>query len=227
MNTTGFHGWGLRAVVLLSPQQTRYLFAPPMIVIRVTNELNQIIMIHRPFLFQSFQKTQYSYTRNTCVLAAVTILREHQRIADEDDISIWTHSAFCVTAAMVLGLELLYPRKDDASKIVHYRDLVIAAKERLDNRQSDVMASRGVRLINTILQEATGEGEVPGDNQEYRKSVVDFRKVLARFLSLDDTLPVFNSDTPDLSQLAGSDPDLRFPMLDDFDVWLNQLFGYD
>lgn len=47
-------------------------------------------MIHRPFLTRSFYSPQYVYTRNTCVAAATTLLREHEKIIASDTLSIWT-----------------------------------------------------------------------------------------------------------------------------------------
>jgi hypothetical protein len=182
---------------------------------------DKIIMIHRHFLFQSFQTSKYAYTRNTCVSAAITILRQHQQIADADEISIWTHSAFCITAAMVIGLELVYPRKDHAQKLNDYWDLITSAKERLNNRQGDVMANRGARLIDTILKEVEKNRN---DGQSDEAPSVDFREVLARFLSLDDSFSA-TSGEPDVDQFAGMD--FSFPPVEDFDVWLNQVFGYE
>lgn len=197
----------------------------PLISIYVNIDSVEIIMIHRPYLVQSFQRPQYAFTHKTCVSAATTILREHQRIADEDDISIWTHSAFCITAVMVLGLELLYPRKDRASKAEHYRELLIQAKERLDKREGDVMADRGVRLIDTILQEAREESSILDDDPKHGNSSVDFRKVLTRFLTLDDHL-LHTSELHNANQVTGTDLEPPFPISDDFDIWLNQIFGY-
>jgi hypothetical protein len=223
MTPTGFLGSTSLAEVLLSRQRTRFVFVP-LLHASLLTAARKIIMIHRPFLFQSFQTSQYAYTRNTCVSAAITILREHQRIADSDSVSIWTHSAFCVTAAMVLGLELLYPQKDGADKVDRYLELVIAAKERLESRQGDVMADRGVRLIDTILQEAK-QGQL-GDDRGDCQPNVDFHKVLARFLSLDDPLSTI-PEVPDPNQFSAADLELPFPINDDFDIWLSQVFGYD
>lgn len=71
------------------------------------------IMIHHLFLFLSFRSDGYIHTRRTCVAAATTILRYHESNTDEDDVTVWTHSAFCVTAANVLGLELYHIDAND------------------------------------------------------------------------------------------------------------------
>lgn len=181
-------------------------------------------MIHRPFLFRSFQEPQYAYTRKTCVSAASTILRTHQQIIDADDISIWTHSAFCITAAMVIGLELVYPRGDNTEKRAEYWLLITAARDRLNKRQGDIMADRGVRLIDTVLQEADRSLQMQSNGQDAEQSRVDFRKVLDRFLTLDDRLAA--SSAHDLDEFRELDFDMPLPD-DDFDVWLNQVFGSD
>ncbi|KAL1303769.1 hypothetical protein AAFC00_007108 [Neodothiora populina] len=136
---------------------------------------DKIIMIHRPFLFRAFQSpvntSSYNYTRKTCVAAAMTILREHAAIAASDDLSIWTHTAFCITAAVILCFEVSYriatstnngasPQYGQASgegnddaDIETYRTAIQAARDRLLARREDVLASRGVTLIDVISLE--------------------------------------------------------------------------
>lgn len=58
-------------------------------------------MIHRPFIFRSFLSDLYARTRETCVSAAMTILREHENIALSGELCLWTHTAFCVTATVI------------------------------------------------------------------------------------------------------------------------------
>ncbi|CAK7229803.1 hypothetical protein SCUCBS95973_007351 [Sporothrix curviconia] len=112
----------------------------------------KIIMIHRPALFDSFQGgPAFRHTRTTCVAAATTILREHEQALAEQALSIWTHSAFCVTAAVVLGLELFH-RTDHTDATAHgYRQTLARAAERLRHRRADAMAKRGAVLIDTLL----------------------------------------------------------------------------
>lgn len=183
-------------------------------------------MIHRPFLFQSFQTSRYAYTRNTCVSAAITILRQHQQIIEADDVSIWTHSAFCITAAMVLGLEVLYPRADNHEKTNDYIELVTCAKDRLSLRSGDVLAYRGVRLIETILQEATRSKEAPCGGEEPVPPRVNFLRVVSRFLSSDDAQS-FNITEFQQNSYDELDLNLSPTINNDFDIWLKQVFGYD
>lgn len=70
---------------------------------------DKIIMIHRPVLFWFFYIPEFQRTRTTCISAALTILQQHKKITErEGTIFLWTHSAVCVTAAVVIGLDLLY-----------------------------------------------------------------------------------------------------------------------
>lgn len=168
-------------------------------------------MIHRPFLFLSFQSPIYIYTRQTCISAAVTILREHEKITRTDCISIWTHSAFCVTATVVLCLEILYRQSND-DKTVMYKELVVSARQRLQQRRGDRMADRGVKLIDTILSEE--------ERSSSRKNftTIDFHKVLANFLELDhDTASVRSNTSVGMGD---------FNTNEDFDIWFNQIFGH-
>ncbi|EPE03043.1 c6 zinc finger domain containing protein [Ophiostoma piceae UAMH 11346] len=114
----------------------------------------KIIMIHRPVLFDSFQKqnsSAFKQTRTTCVAAAFTILREHEQAIAEQSVSIWTHSAFCITAAVVLGLELFH-RTDHTDDTAHtHRQMMARAADRLRVRRCDAIAKRGALLIDTML----------------------------------------------------------------------------
>lgn len=142
----------------------------------------KIVMVHRPFLFRSFQESQageppksapgvlplalppapsYVHTRRTCVSAAVTILREHRNISEAGNISLWTHTAFCITAALLLSFEVLCSgstTSDDAAaaaavleKNATYRSAVKYAHTYLSSRVHDVLAQRGVLLIESLF----------------------------------------------------------------------------
>ncbi|KAJ4994750.1 hypothetical protein K4K48_012029 [Colletotrichum sp. SAR 10_66] len=64
--------------------------------------------------------------RTTCISGTLNILQQHEKITErEGTISLCTHSAFCVTAAMVI------------------------AKLRI--RKCDIIAGRGAALIDAIL----------------------------------------------------------------------------
>ncbi|CAK7216115.1 hypothetical protein SEUCBS140593_002761 [Sporothrix eucalyptigena] len=148
----------------------------------------KIIMVHRPFLFRSFQQAQaqqpptgasgllpptstptqsYMHTRRTCVSAAMTILREHRNITEAGDMSLWTHTAFCITAALLLSFEVLCSRStgdepspgkprtvEEAAQLEQqatYRSAIQYAREYLSSRMHDVLAQRGVLLIDSLF----------------------------------------------------------------------------
>lgn len=232
----------------------------------------QIIMIHRPFLFQSFQSRSFTHTRSTCVAAAITILREHDKIVLEDDVSIWTHSAFCVTAIIVLCLEMLYCRhaahetdepqiptdasdhrtgSDTGAKERLYEELVRSARERLAARQDDVLAKRGVRLADLILSEAETRQAVDVTAGQPRRSrpgvspanVVNFGRIMARYVqqenlargsSIGASEPdhfsfggLIPGSSPGEEGLAGFFPGALDTSVQSFDVWFNEIFGYE
>ncbi|CAK7215080.1 hypothetical protein SCUCBS95973_002357 [Sporothrix curviconia] len=136
----------------------------------------KIIMVHRPFLFRSFQQPptgasgilpptstpvpSYIHTRRTCVSAAMTILREHRNITEAGDMSLWTHTAFCITAALLLSFEVLCSAgatTDDAAapalleQHATYRSAIQYARTYLSSRMHDVLAQRGVLLIDSLF----------------------------------------------------------------------------
>ncbi|TPX18344.1 uncharacterized protein E0L32_011755 [Thyridium curvatum] len=119
----------------------------------------KIIMIHRPFLFRSFQAPAYAFTRKTCTAAATTILREHNALTEADEVSIWTHTAFCITAAVILCLEIYSTPGSDTTTAEHHRETVRAARQRLASRSGDLLAQRGVTLVDVLLNEGSQYGE--------------------------------------------------------------------
>ncbi|KAJ9157219.1 Monooxygenase, FAD-binding [Pleurostoma richardsiae] len=113
----------------------------------------KIIMIHRPFLIRSYQVPRYDFTRRTCTAAARTILREHDALAQADDLCVWTHTPFCITAAVILCFEINSAGDGDESTVASHRAAVIATRQRLAHRKSDVLAQRGVALLDILLDQ--------------------------------------------------------------------------
>lgn len=108
-------------------------------------------MIHRPFLVKSFRDPLYAYTRITCLSAALTILKEYERIASTDVASIWVVPAFTISAAIIVVLDLLHKvNLEDADH--ERRRLVQAAVEFLDRDHNNFMAIRGVKLVRMLLE---------------------------------------------------------------------------
>lgn len=184
----------------------------------------KIIMIHRPFLFRSFHDSTYGHTRRTCVAAAMTILREHEAIVEGDDLSIWTHTAFAITAAVILCFEgnaLLKDPKNEKVKI--YRQAVTAARERLASRICDVLAQRGVTLIDAI---SIAEGWSPVDT---KRGSIDVNRIFANFSTLQRT-HIFGqipADSPDgLPGVDGEEMQMAWTQEEvDFDSWFNEVFN--
>ncbi|PCG94503.1 Hypothetical protein PENO1_078030 [Penicillium occitanis (nom. inval.)] len=198
----------------------------------------KIILIHRPFLFLSFQTSHYPHTRSTCVSAATTIVREYSNIIASNHIALWEHSTYCVTASIILCLEVLYPRSGIQSHgpAQNYHDLVKSARELLAGRRGDIIANRGARLIDTMLSVGGIPGSASGSGlafvsgpQQSRCSTtsqvrLDLQDIVSQFLQ-GDMLRM------DLLEEEWSDSlatDLRLdigPLGQDFGTWFEGLFG--
>ena len=112
---------------------------------------DKIIMIHRPFLMKSFKDPLYTYTRVTCLSAALTILKEYERIKDTDVSSIWVVPAFTISGAIVVMLDLLHKTDLDIADLSR-KDLVLSALAGLEQDHGNYMAERGVRLLRALLR---------------------------------------------------------------------------
>lgn len=192
----------------------------------------KIIMIHRPFLFRSFRDQTYKYTRRTCVAAAMTILREHEVIVREEDISIWTHTAFAITAAVIMCFELISTAESHVDIAQTYSDAIYAARTRLSARNHDVLAQRGVALIDAIF---TADPFMSSSDQPGR--MIDFPQILAKFSTF--TKSKSGSDAPEtlfsgfsdveFDDVIGAHLDQMQPAWDtaediDFDAWFSGTF---
>ncbi|KAF7718611.1 Fungal Zn(2)-Cys(6) binuclear cluster domain-containing protein [Penicillium ucsense] len=233
----------MRAVVkgipsfLLRPDKAKEAKIPWLSIVRrslAITAAEKIIMIHRPFLFRSFHDPTYGHTRRTCIAAAMTILREHESIANEEDLSIWTHTAFAITAAVILCFEVNATVDNPSDgKIEMYRDAVLSARERLASRNHDILAQRGVALIDAIL---IAEEAHFGPKERKRAGHIDFHRIFANFstLSRANLLP---DDDLSFGKLSGNSPD-DFRSVDtnemqfswnsdeiDFDIWFNGIFN--
>ncbi|EFW99065.1 c6 zinc finger domain containing protein [Grosmannia clavigera kw1407] len=193
----------------------------------------KIIMIHRPFMFRSFQSPAYAPTRRTCVSASMTILRNHRSITESGEVSLWTHTAFCITAALILCFEIICNRGEDHADDLHsqramYGNAIDHARQYLTSRTGDVLAQRGVLLINAIFSGVPGEAQAPAS--------ISFADVVSRF-TLDWAILGLNSEIQ--QQSAESPVDLRptlrgspsvhgagfSPEFEDFDAWFQHIFS--
>lgn len=196
----------------------------------------KIIMIHRLFLFRSFHDPTYAHSRRTCVAAAMTILREHETIVNEDDLSIWTHTAFAITAAIILCFEVNTTVRGPSNDLIDaYREAVIAARERLAARVCDVLAQRGVALIDAIF---IAEQASPSSAEKNQRATHYFNRVSDNFSTLSRVgLSIDVGDIPRSTNSFGNSPG-EGPELDieelplalgpeevDFDAWFNGIFN--
>ncbi|KAH8651225.1 hypothetical protein BX600DRAFT_441662 [Xylariales sp. PMI_506] len=189
----------------------------------------KIIMIHRPFLSRSFYSARYDFTRRTCVAAATTILREHEALVEADDLSIWTHTAFCITAAVILCFEIRRMIGTEDSQVDSYTAAVVAARERIAGRESDLLAQRGAALLELLLEQLADR-----DVSTLRTRVI---KMMGRipatiFPSEDDVVRLWNfspsSGNGEITQSTPGEDDYMTlnHSTTEFDIWFNDMFNY-
>ncbi|KAL3480817.1 hypothetical protein BJX99DRAFT_205017 [Aspergillus californicus] len=165
---------------------------------------DKIIMIHRPVIFHAFQAPTLSRTRNICVSAARTILREHEAVTNEDAPSLWTHSAFCVTAAMVVGLELLFRDVHTDGEASTLRAALNDTAVRLRTRKCDVIAERGAALIDAfieieeqlvikVMRLSLYGASARSVQLDLVNELIDKNDIIAKFLALSPQKPGANS----------------------------------
>lgn len=191
----------------------------------------KIIMIHRSHLWRAFQSPKYAYTRRTCVAAAMTILREHEAIAQSDDLSIWTHTAFCITAAVILSFEVAYRISTHDHGIEKYRGAIQAAREGLAVRSEDVLASRGVTLIDVIsLEEAAFVDATSSDSPKD----INLPRVIEKFFAAkrfetqqasSAMLETLSFDIIGQQSEQYGDDLAPLPTMHEFDEWYNNTFN--
>ncbi|KAK6376044.1 hypothetical protein LTS17_007295 [Exophiala oligosperma] len=109
-----------------------------------------IIMIHRSFMIKSFRESRYTYTRVTCVSAALTILREYDRIKHSNVASVWVVPAFTISAAIIIMLDLLHKSVTDETTLAR-RGMVQSVVTNLEQDKHNVMAMRGSKLLRALL----------------------------------------------------------------------------
>ncbi|WYZ35463.1 hypothetical protein EsH8_X_000110 [Colletotrichum jinshuiense] len=181
----------------------------------------KIVMIHRPFLFLSFQSENYGHTRRTCVAAALTILREHKSIVESGEVSLWTHVAFSITAALILSFEVICSqRKEWDNQQEDYLDAIRDARQRLLGRTNDVLAQRGVVLIDAVFSEVGSLDSFSNMTLTARPEAISFEDIAARFKTdwfiLGSTSELKHYDIPDDHFVGNAS--------EDFDDWFQHIF---
>ncbi|KAJ3497583.1 hypothetical protein NLG97_g1792 [Lecanicillium saksenae] len=190
---------------------------------------DKIIMLHRPLLLQAFRTSAFPDVKQTCLSAALTIFREHENTAlgTHEILSIWTQSAFCTTATVVLGLELLYGEVGAGSRHEDYLATLKNASERLQTRRCDTMATKCSKLIWALIgahDELAVSEQLTSANDRTRMAdcLIHDQRLLSQVLSVaaPETGPSSDTAPEDWAYSDVYQQGYAF----DFDVWYNQIF---
>lgn len=113
----------------------------------------------------SFNNPIFEGTRQTCLVAAKTILREYITLSDDEESpSLWTHQAFSVAACIVICLDALY---QDSTTEESESLLVTRTIESLQiSGERSMIASRGVKLLKALRKQIS-------EKQSSRKRPLD------------------------------------------------------
>lgn len=130
-------------------------------------------MIHRSFLIKIFRDPRYSYTRVTCVSAALTIVREYERIKDGDVAAIWVVPAFTISAAIVIMLDLLHTPIPDETTLSRRR-MIQGVTASLERDRANIMAMRGVKLLRALMNREIEIREAQPDTAQSTNGHMDY-----------------------------------------------------
>ena len=83
--------------------------------------------------------------------AALTILKEYERVKGTDVAALWVVPAFTISAAIIVMLDLLHKLETETCDHDR-RALVLEAVSGLERDQNNFMATRGVKLLQTLLR---------------------------------------------------------------------------
>ena len=160
----------------------------------------------------------------------MTILREHKAITHSGELSLWTHTAFCITAALILSFEVMCDEAESLKeRRIIYVNNIRDARRRLAERVNDVLAKRGVLLIDAVCPEADGAEFILSGNtiRGANAATISFEEIVARLTTdwaiLGLSTEIQASDTSLVSsQLTFNDaPASGFQ---EFDGWFNHMF---
>ncbi|KAG9962881.1 hypothetical protein KCU61_g4100, partial [Aureobasidium melanogenum] len=113
---------------------------------------HKIIMIHRDFIRRSFINPAFQMTRNTCIAASKTILREAKQEQQEDGPVIWIDQAFCIVAGIILCLDIIHQHTGHPEYTTH-TNMVNECIAMLQKYETSMIARRGVCILSTLLSE--------------------------------------------------------------------------
>jgi hypothetical protein len=128
---------------------------------------HKIIMIHRSFLSESFTNPAFSFTRRICLAASKTIIKEFKSAMHENDPKFWTHQAFSVAACINLLLDMMH-RSPTESDYNEHKLLVEDTVSLLQQCQNSMIATRGTKLLSTLLKEVV-QSDQTHDNSRKRR----------------------------------------------------------
>ncbi|KAJ0272023.1 hypothetical protein CBS470a_012877 [Colletotrichum nupharicola] len=198
-------------------------------VLRMDQKMREQVQSIPRFLLQKDEVLEgeysYAHTRRTCVAAVVTILREHKSIVESGEVSLWTHVAFSITAAIILSFEVICDQsKERDARQEGYLDAIRDAREHLLGRTTnDVLAHRGVVLIDAIFSEMGGMESFSDRTLAARPDAINFEEIAARFKT--DWF-VLDSTAARLGQFDVAEEHFAMPAnpSEDFDEWFQQIF---
>ncbi len=162
---------------------------------------HKVIMIHRSFLSESFTNPAFAFTRNTCIDASITIIKEYKMVVQEDGPILWIHQAFAVAASITLVLDLLH-RSPSEQDFLKHKLLVEDTLEILRNCKHSMIAVRGEKLLAALLL------EVDKWITEGRKRKLDDRSKRPRGLNVPVFVKSFCEDSSLSPQSVQPGPDM-------------------
>lgn len=125
-------------------------------VCRVRTSHNTIIL-HRKYLGRSFRDPFYAFTRWASIDASKKIIRETRAASkDPNRPIIWNDQAHLTGAGVTLCLDVMHRAPGD-SELTEHRALVDEAMTLLSNSKDSVLASRGHKLLSSMLKKSTAE----------------------------------------------------------------------
>lgn len=145
-----------------------------------------------------------------------------------DDLSVWTHTAFCITAAVILCFAINHLSEGDGITAGKYKAAILGTKERLKSRKSDLLAQRGVVLIDVLMEELSSQ-KISSLGSSITRILKRMDVELSQEWESDEkgeTPYMAMDDYPieDMSQFLGEfDPTLEAEA--EFDIWFRSLFN--
>jgi hypothetical protein len=121
-------------------------------------------MVHRPFLGRSFVEPTFAYSRQACLAASKTILKEAKQAFDDEGPSLWIDQAFMVAAGIVLALDIFH-RTSGSAELSEHKRLVDTTITMLGKYTDSMIGIRGNRLLTSLLAE---QSRLCAQNQLHR-----------------------------------------------------------